>query len=409
MAAVLAHGLAVWLMLTNAASAQNDPAKSANKAAEPAKDRRRALSLSAEHRDLEALPMLEALAKADPKDREVLERLAVALVSQSVTVKPEDAPAILRRARTILVDLKKRGPLSDLGEILLDGLPPNPHLPKLSDKLEVEAAMRKGEAAFARRDFAEAREAYRKALQLDPKLCVAALFVGDSYFAENRFVDAGTWYSRAILIDPNRESAHRYYGDALLKSGLIAEAREQYIEAVVAEPYTRGPWVALTAWARVNQVPIGHPRIEPEALDDPHAKNGARGVAPNDGRPSWKRYAEIRASWAKGKFKENFPNEPSYRHSLAEETDALLHVALAIVNDIKEGSVKDPNPCFMNLLKLVKDGLLEAHILYARADEGIAQDYAAYRDKHRGELRRYLSDVVVPPKEAEAKPGEGRP
>jgi hypothetical protein len=49
-----------------------------------------------------------------------------------------------------------------------------------------------------------------------------------------------------------------------------------------------------------------------------------------------------------------------------------------------------------NLLKLQEAGFLEAYILLALADQGIAQDYLPYREKNRDKIRRYLSEFVVP-------------
>src|SRR5262249_21627824 len=160
------------------------------------------------------------------------------------------------------------GPLSDLGEILAEGIPPDGAPAKHSGKSDAEAAIKEGEAAFARRDFAAARRAYQRALRLDPRLYTAPLFVGDSYFAEGQLPRAGAWSARATLVDPDRETAHRYLGDALSKSGKPAEARDKYVDAVIAEPYTRRPWLALAAWARANHVALGHPQVVPDGLEN---------------------------------------------------------------------------------------------------------------------------------------------
>ena len=140
-----------------AAEAQSPAPAAGEKAAkgkvEPPPDRRKALALAEAHRDLEALPLLEALAQADPTDREVQERLAVTLVTKSATVKPEEARQVLQRARSILLELRKTGPISDLGQVLADGLPPDGNAPTFSNLSEAQAAMKEGEAAFARREF----------------------------------------------------------------------------------------------------------------------------------------------------------------------------------------------------------------------------------------------------------------
>jgi hypothetical protein len=45
--------------------------------------------------------------------------------------------------------------------------------------------------------------------------------------------------------------------------------------------------------------------------------------------------------------------------------------------------------------KLDKEGLLEAFILLALPDEGIAQDYPEYRRTHLDDLRRYVKQYVL--------------
>jgi hypothetical protein len=40
-------------------------------------------------------------------------------------------------------------------------------------------------------------------------------------------------------------------------------------------------------------------------------------------------------------------------------------------------------------------GLLEAFVLFARPDQGIVRDYAAYRATNRDKLRRYWLEVAI--------------
>src|SRR5207248_11531255 len=39
--------------------------------------------------------------------------------------------------------------------------------------------------------------------------------------------------------------------------------------------------------------------------------------------------------------------------------------------------------------------LLESYILISRADEGIAQDYDAYRNNHHEQLRQFIREYVI--------------
>ena len=246
-----------------------------------------------------------------------------------MTVGPEDGKALRRRGRSILQELKESGPISDLGMVLLEGDAGRWPGPDAPEKTDAQAAMKEGEAAFARRDFDAARRAYKRVLSLDPSLYHASLFIGDSYFAEGRLKEARTWFSRAILIDPNKETAHRYLADALNKAGVSVAARLSYIDAIIAEPYSRRPWMGLGNWARANQVTLQHPRVVPEELDAADAGKGAEAKAAPppagrsvDGRDHWPLYRRTRRAWARDRFAKAFPGMP-YRHSLDEEADAL--------------------------------------------------------------------------------------
>jgi tetratricopeptide (TPR) repeat protein len=404
-AGIAAMGLIVALYPTPPSWAQTpmEQAKAADEEARPGADRKKAMELFNAHQHLEALPLLEELAEADPNDRVVQERLAIALFTKSATVGADEGRALRRRGRSILVEMKKSGPLSELGGVLVEGVPEDGGVPTFSNKSDAQAAMKEGEAAFARREFDAARRAYQRALALDPTLYHAPLFVGDTYFVQGQLQPARTWFRRAILIDPDKEVAHRYLADALVKAGQAAAARLCYIDAVVAQPYVRQPWLALAGWARANQVTLSHPRIVPEDLEGDGDAGKPRESKespqepgrPDDGHSRWRLYRETREAWKKDRFHKTFPRAV-YRHSLAEEADALRQVARAIAADVNAGRIKQPDPCFANLMQLDKEGLLEAYILIARPDDGISQDYDTYRATHRSELRRYLKKYVAP-------------
>jgi tetratricopeptide (TPR) repeat protein len=251
--------------------------------------------------------------------------------------------------------------------------------------------MREGEGAFVRGDLDGALKDYQRAFQLDPKLYEAALFAGDMYFKKGHLEAdprkkgelmerAGEWFARAVAIDENRETAHRYWGDALAAVNKMEEARAKFIEAIIAEPYSRRAWVGLTQWAQWNSVELSHPLVETP-------KQGGDAV--------WAPYASTRAVWRGKRFAETFPGERAYRHSLAEEAAALRAVAEAASKVTWSGEQPALSPSLSNLLKLSREGLLEAYVLFALADEGIAQDYASYRQASRDKLRRYLTEYVA--------------
>jgi len=102
------------------------------------------------------------------------------------------------------------------------------------------------------------------------------------------------------------------------------------------------------------------------------------------------------------KFAQQYPKDASYRHSLKEETEALASL-IAVATEIAAKQKAPPAGMLATLAEIKKTGLLEPFALLNRADRGIAQDYAPYRDSNRDNIRRYLNEFVVPRAPAEAE------
>ena len=365
-------------------------------------ERRRAFELYDANNLTAALPLLEKLATANPNDVAVLSRLGFAIYAGSSTEKDPAARNRLRqRARDTLLRARSLGDNSNLTNMALDALesPDSTNVP-FSRIQAAEAAIREGEAAFVRGDMDQAIAAYRRALESDPRLYDAALYAGDAEFKKahnssdpnfrnDHFNAAGVWFAKAISINPNRETAYRYWGDALDAQGKMVEARDKFVEAIIADPYNRNTYVGLTQWAQRHKAQLGHPKIEPPSAT----------TAPNsaDGSSNWTAYSATRAAWLKTEFFKNYPAEKEYRHSLKEEASALSAVAAACARDLQAGKVKTLEPSLTILVKLAQDGFLEAYVLFARPDQGIARDYAAYRAVARERLKQYWLNVVIIP------------
>jgi tetratricopeptide (TPR) repeat protein len=365
-------------------------------------ERERAFRLYADGKHLEALPILEKLAKANPSDGPVLQQLAFSLLTYSATLPDKEGRKKVRaRAREIFVRAVNMGYNVEVLQGMIAVIPPDGGELDFSANKQAEAAMREGEAAFAQDKLDEALAAYQRAMQIEPTLYEAPLFIADVYFRRKQWVQAAEWYAKAIAVDPNRETAYRYWSDALLKEGKMSESRAKAIEAIIAEPYNQRAWVGLIQWAQVNGVEASHPRIEPP---DTVQKNGdvrevtvdPKTLNSTDGTSNWTLYNTKRAGWDSKRFAREFPKESAYRHSLREEAEALRAVAEAASKDLKSGKVKALEPSLSDLVKLNEAGLLEAYILLARPDEGIAKDYEAYKAANRDHLKRYLAEYVAP-------------
>ena len=360
--------------------------------------RRRATELFQDGKRLEALPVLEQLVKTNPTDREILVDLAAALVDHAPLVDRESGGRERLRARDLLEQARKLGDSSPLALNLLEILN---HLPENGDftfsaKTEVEQAMRAGEAAFSQHEFDEAIRNYGEALRLQPNNYFAVLFTGNAYDRKSDFVKAAEWYERAIRFDRDIETSYRYYADMLAREGKMAKARAMLIQAAVAEPYNRIVWRELNAWATLNHtalnfVYVGIPRTAEKGM--PALERAGLSAA-------WDAYRAVREKWQNGvEFRSRFPGEKEYRHSLPEETEALL-AAVGVLEkldaDKSTAQMVEGDTELVLLLKLHRAGLIEPYVLFSLADAGIARDYIPWRLLRRGRLEEYLERFVVP-------------
>lgn len=368
-------------------------------------DRQRAFQLVQENNLVAALPLLEKLAAAKPDDTGVLQHLALAVAAQAVASKdPEQMKQGFRRARALAEKCRQLGDNSQLVQTILERLPTEEQMnAPAKPGTPAEDALQAGEAAFSGGDFKTALAEYERAEKLDPKLYEAPLFAGDVHYKLKDIEKAGAAYARAIAIDPDRDTAYRFWGNVLLQSGRMEESKQKLIEAVICEPYSRAPWQYLSNWADRNQVQLSHLKIEvpQSSVQRKDENNISILVSPTekaDGTAAWGIYSLVKAGWMSDqKFKEAFPNEKEYRHSLNEEAQSLRMAIESVENQIKNGKLKEQSLeiSIANLLKIHRAGMIEPYVLFVMADAGIAKDYVEYRKNNRDKLRRYLTDFVA--------------
>jgi tetratricopeptide (TPR) repeat protein len=363
--------------------------------------RQKILDLTKQTKYTEALPLLEKIVVAEPKNAEMRFQLGFALIAQANITKDETTEKRLRvRARNEFIKSKELGEPDPLVDALIQGMSPDGSAgPDFSKNVKANALMIEAEGYFSQGKMDEALKNYQKALELDPKLYHAALFAGDVFMHREDYAQAELWYNRAIAINPNLETAYRYSATPLMKQGKTEAARDRYIEAFITEPYNKFALAGLIQWGQLTKTNLAHPDISIPTnvtFDDKGNANinldaSALG-GKDDGSFAWISYGATRSTWRKELFAKRFPNEPAYRHSLPEEAEALLSVITLATADKKAKSL---SPSLTKLKKLNDEGLLEAYILLARPDAGIAQDHPAYLKENREKLRRYMVQYVV--------------
>jgi tetratricopeptide (TPR) repeat protein len=352
---------------------------------------------------LEALPLYEDLAKAHPNEMLYFERLADCLGAQSAQLSD---PVQIKAVRTRMRDAAKRAvELGDTTEYIRMMANADPNEPLYAGIVSPgKELLAEAEKAYTAGDFPTAMDKYIAAATADPKLYDAPLFAGDTAFVQGDLKTAALWFARAIAIDPDRETAYRYWGDTIMKYGNDPmAAREKFIDAVVAEPYNRLAWQGIKQWAQLEKAVLMALKIErPEGpvVDPKNSKNITININPtttdektHPGAASWMMYSLVRANYQGDKFKKEFPDEKEYRHSLKEE-DAALSGVVTVMKERKV-NLNNLDESLRNLVELSNAGMLDCWILINGADQGIAQDYDAYRQQHRQLLHDYLSRFVV--------------
>jgi tetratricopeptide (TPR) repeat protein len=359
--------------------------------------RAKAADLMKQSRMTEAVPVLERILQLDDRDANSYEMLGSALLGLAVNTKDVAEKKTVRlAARQAFIKARDLGNDSNFVKAMIASLPMDgSEARQFSTVPRSHALTYEGEQAFTQGKIDEAISLYKQAHEADPKNYFAALFAGDMYLKKEEFTNAETWYQKAIAIDPNIETAYRYSATPLMRQRKYDQARDRYVEAWITEPYSRFSVNGILQWGQITGTRLGHPKI-----DVPKIEIGADGKAKStlninplndDGGMAWMSYITTREQWKNEKFKKAYPAEKEYRHSVAEEADALR----SVVKLAKTLKAKQPNPQFQAIEAMDKDGLLEAYILMAIPTEGIAGEHPAYLASNRAKLRQYVVKYVI--------------
>ncbi|WP_175414927.1 tetratricopeptide repeat protein [Nibricoccus aquaticus] len=267
---------------------------------------------------------------------------------------------------------------------------------EFSSSKEAQALMQKGEKAFGSGKLNDALAFYQRALDQDPRNYHATLFIGDIHFNRGQYDDAITWFEKAASIQPHIETAHRYCGDAYAKTKRPQEALAKYIDAFIAEPYNRIPFEMLKRWAAQNQIYLKRRAINlPVPTVEIKDKEMSIGCDPADGALVLL-YSLARGKWLSEERAAFFAEDATPRHSLPEERSGLEAV-LTFADEASGAELKEElskwKSAIDTLREVKKAGLLDTFILLDRANQGIAQDYSAYRETNRAELVRYIREI----------------
>lgn len=265
---------------------------------------------------------------------------------------------------------------------------------KFSENKEANDAIQQGETAFAQHNYAAAAVHYQRALELDPRLYEAALYMGDVCQQEHRYAEAGQWYARAIGINPDRETAYRYWANCLSWDGKVDEAGEKYINAIIAEPNNRLALKGLNDWAELKELKLQNPAASLPRVNLTIGKDAVTWTQGEQKDPLVIAYAQARAAAAtkmlaaQGKYLPGLADELAGLQALLAEAARLDPNAANVDAGLRRSAAE--------LQRIADDGLLEAFIVFVRVDpQSAVKEYAAYRSANRDKLRLLLRRHVL--------------
>jgi tetratricopeptide (TPR) repeat protein len=343
---------------------------------------------------VDALPLYEDLYKRQPQSIRYEEHLAGCILGAA---HGQD-PTARQRAKALLLDAQKKGDNSGYVQVLLEKLnqaeasPDTPHPPGWD-------TFQQAESAFTRGDLAGAVMLYSKTLDINPQYYAAATFAGDAEYKQHHYTEASAWFAKAVAINPDIETAHRYWGDSLDAAGDHQRAEQQFIQAILAAPYDRAPRVGLKQWADRNHAVYMPPPIKIPPRSQPDDKGNLKiNIDPSMlSSPAgfvWIGYLSSPIVWQKGEFAKHYPNEKTYPDSLSEQAQSL-RLVLTLAREKKIDLSSDSTLKLLD--ELDSKGMLESWILLDHPDQGIAQDYIAYRKDHRDLMAQYIAQYDVHP------------
>lgn len=360
-------------------------------------DREKAFALINQGKILDALPLLEKVAATNPSDAEFWAQYGIAIMARVNTLTDaDDRKREVLAARSILSKARDLGTTNASALDFLKNIPEEGGDASFADDETIDNLIREGEKFYGSGDYENAFKSYQRAHQINPKNYFAALFAGDTFYARKMYTEADKWFAKAVAIDIDRETAHRFWADSLLFQGKLTEARNEYIEAIIADPSAEAALQGLGNWSVKANI-----KLNPLSVVPPGGKYSG-GVAfdenllkATDGTKNWLLYNAMRQTWQSVEFKNAYPNEKTYRHSLREESAALRIVASKSREDLKDKKVKQLHESLTNLIKLDDAGLLESYVLFVRSNDEIAQDYEDYRKSNRDKMRRFFIEAVI--------------
>jgi tetratricopeptide (TPR) repeat protein len=365
-------------------------------------DRQEAVRLYKEHKLAEAAEWWQKVVVKYPGDMDAHEALGASLLNRAGLQADRNKKTSDRLlARAELVRAQELGNNSDLCRILLSTIPEDGSEVRQPTNRTVSAILL--QPAPAKRDLETVGE-YAIVMEHEAGNYFLEVEIGIAYARLKQWDKAQEWYVRALQTAPDGSLVYGNWADMLISMGRMKEAREKLIQ---------GLFISDNDWLFRRWLAKNHLELKKIDIKVPYEySTGKTGsillvdpswLGKDDGRDAWLMYPRTRRLWKNEKYFNQFHmNEfhmNGYRHSMAEEVDALSQVVAAFNESLAKGNVQEPDPDLMLLSRFQADGLLEAFVVLAERDldQDLSSEVLFFRIKHRDKLMEFADKYIVPP------------
>ncbi len=256
------------------------------------------------------------------------------------------------------------------------------------------------ENLFAQGRYADAVNAYKKTIELDPGFGKAYLHCGDCFFTNGKIEEALNLYQAAIAQSPIDASAYRFAADALTKLGRGDEARRYVVLSLLADPEYPMVWQDLERVASSQGSQLRrHPDLVPIqflllGIDANSYDENIYDNLPPQSIPAWREYVRSKLLWRQEKFAQVFPKETFYHTSFEEENESL-QAAVTKWEGVKtqDPSLRDEGLDFLHQISV--DGQLAAFIYLELFTEEYRSSYEQWKKNNPESGTKYVQEYLT--------------
>jgi tetratricopeptide (TPR) repeat protein len=263
---------------------------------------------------------------------------------------------------------------------------------------ELGAALKRGDEAYAKKDFVEAEKRFRAAVKLAPGDPLAHAFLGDALLFGGKTTEAKAEYDRAIELNPDDYRLYFFRAGAWRRLGVLASERDDLRTSLTLKP--RNSMLLESVEPARLGVRVGVDVLVPQGFARREKEQVV--IYADAQRLGWFSWASCKGAWL-GESEHRKAATGSERRSWTstEELECLSALLVGYDMELKRGGPRDPR--LDQLKAIADDGQAVGLVLYeigARVDPQFTLRLDA---ESRSRVRKYVEKYVLPDAPARAE------